>query len=314
MNIKNSTLEYEKIFREINCSNYIKIWKKIFLNLKQIRKRDFKFYNVIKKYYKEEKHWGEIDFENGIFTFIDMRAKAIIDNQEKYQWLLNNLADDESKNTLSFIINYWLDLKSNRLKMMKDQKNDQYFVKDLIKCDKNEVFLDIGCYVGDTLLSYLKNYGDTNYNKIYCFDIVPQNIVEINKLITSRELKNIVVKQVGAGKENGFLYINENKVSPITKLSTTGKIKVNVVKLDDEIKEPATFIKMDIEGYEENALIGCTEIIKKYHPKLAICVYHDYNQLYKIPELINSIDSTYKFYLRYHGDVIFPGEYVLYAV
>lgn len=71
---------------------------------------------------------------------------------------------------------------------------------------------------------------------------------------------------------------------------------------------------MDIEGYEQKALVGCANHIKNEHPKLLISVYHNHEDLWKIPTMIKNISKDYKFYLRYYGNNIFPTEIVLIAV
>ena len=62
-------------------------------------------------------------------------------------------------------------------------------------------------------------------------------------------------------------------------------------------REAPTFIKMDIEGAEKEALIGAEQIIRCHKPKLAICVYHKPEDIYVLPELINSFREDYRFYL-----------------
>ena len=73
-------------------------------------------------------------------------------------------------------------------------------------------------------------------------------------------------------------------------------------------------IKMDIEGAEEKALLGCQKQIIKNKPKLLISVYHNHEDLWKIPRMISNMNPNYKFYLRYYGNNIFPTEIVLIAV
>lgn len=55
------------------------------------------------------------------------------------------------------------------------------------------------------------------------------------------------------------------------------------------------WFKIDIEGAEKQALIGSTMVIRKYKPKLAICLYHKPDDIFEIPETILNIDSSYKF-------------------
>ena len=78
------------------------------------------------------------------------------------------------------------------------------------------------------------------------------------------------------------------------------------------INEKITFIKMDIEGAELNALYGSKEIIKKYVPKLAVCVYHKTEHLWEIPFFIKSLNPNYKIYLRHHS--LDEHETVCYAI
>lgn len=87
---------------------------------------------------------------------------------------------------------------------------------------------------------------------------------------------------------------------------------IEAVPLDDIIKNEVTFIKMDIEGAELNALKGAEKIIKKYHPKLAICIYHNVSDYVEIPLWIYKINPDYKFYFRQHS--ITASESVFYAV
>ena len=50
--------------------------------------------------------------------------------------------------------------------------------------------------------------------------------------------------------------------------------------------------------------------IKNDSPTLLISIYHGFNDLIRIPKLINSINKNYNFYLRYYGGNIFPTEIV----
>jgi hypothetical protein len=68
---------------------------------------------------------------------------------------------------------------------------------------------------------------------------------------------------------------------------------------------------MDIEGAEIPALNGARNTIKKFKPKLAISVYHQWDDLREIPKLIHDIRDDYEFYLDCTTG--FGGEAVLYC-
>jgi len=79
-----------------------------------------------------------------------------------------------------------------------------------------------------------------------------------------------------------------------------GEIKIRVNSLDCLLKDklPPTYIKMDIEGAELEALKGATKIIKTFSPKLAVCVYHKFGDIWNIPDFILREFNNYKIYLR----------------
>ena len=74
----------------------------------------------------------------------------------------------------------------------------------------------------------------------------------------------------------------------------------------------ASYIKMNIEGAEIDALHGAHRTIEHWLPKLAISVYHRPSDLWRIPQLVRELGSRYALFLRQHdGGVI---ETVLYAI
>ena len=76
-------------------------------------------------------------------------------------------------------------------------------------------------------------------------------------------------------------------------------------------QDRVTFVKMDVEGAEMEALKGAVNVIKRDHPKLAICIYHKPEDLYEIPFWIHEMFPEYKLYLRHHMYCIH--ETVIYA-
>jgi hypothetical protein len=69
---------------------------------------------------------------------------------------------------------------------------------------------------------------------------------------------------------------------------------------------------MDIEGAELNALEGAANTIKRFQPKLAICVYHKPEDIFVIPQLIKRLNPDYTLYLDNFTSG--PYETVLFAL
>lgn len=88
---------------------------------------------------------------------------------------------------------------------------------------------------------------------------------------------------------------------------------IPVVALDDVCKDEAvTFIKMDIEGSERNALLGSERTIARCKPKLAISIYHKPEDVWELPELILRMNPEYALYVRHYS--LTAEDTVLYAI
>ena len=79
------------------------------------------------------------------------------------------------------------------------------------------------------------------------------------------------------------------------------KMAVSVTRLDDvPVCSEATWIKMDIEGAEMQALAGAKDTILRNHPRLTICIYHSDEDMLRIPEYIHNLVPEYKLYIGHH--------------
>ncbi len=239
-----------------------------------------------------------------VYDMINNFASKIDDYREVYYML----DDDISRKTFFNIIMYRLVVCNFFLDECRDD-GIQYYRKELLEVSDRGVLLDCGSFNGDTAISYIKTYGE-NYKKIYMFEPDPKNIESCEK--NTQSYDNIILHNAGVGNENGTLrFINDwgagNRVAP------NGQIEVSIVKIDDIVKEPVTFIKMDIEGSEMLALEGAKEHIIKDNPQLTICLYHLMEDIFEIPLYIKKLNSKQRFNIRYHGGVDVPEEIVLYA-
>ncbi len=64
-----------------------------------------------------------------------------------------------------------------------------------------------------------------------------------------------------------------------------------------------TYMKADIEGFEQDMLMGAAEVIKANKPKIAITAYHRPNDYKKMIALIKSCVPEYKCHVKgIHGE------------
>lgn len=279
--------------------------------LNSIKDSKLETYNNFVDYFAKYKFWGTLNPEKDDYTTLRLRAEVLKQKSYIFLWLYKIMEDYISKRTLYAIMLNWAVLDINELAVIKSSFDD-YYEPDIFMNNKNDVFIDLGAFIGDSIFSYINNYGE-NYKKIYAYEVSKNNFETLQGNIKSKNVLNVVFKNKAVGKENGYMFIEEHEDSSSIKVNNVGDEdnKVEVVTIDNDIDDDVTFIKMDIEGAEQDAILGCKNTIQKNHPKLAICTYHGYEDIWKIPLMINDIDPSYKFYFRHYGGNLIPTEFVL---
>ena len=185
----------------------------------------------------------------------------------------------------------------------------QYFDRDIMSPSENEVFVDGGSLDGGDSINFAK-WCEYKYQSIYAFEPDDKNVFKMER--ASEKIKNFNIYSVGMWSEKSTLRFSSGQ-SENCAISEDGDVIVEVDSIDNILNgEAATFIKMDIEGSEFQALIGARKTIKKYKPRLAICVYHKPEDIIDIPKKILELNPNYKLWLRHYSYV--DTETVLYAV
>lgn len=306
--------KFHTLLETLRNSSYEDIRQRIKEGLYHLKREKKQAYITVTDYCNKYKLWGQIQPEKGVYELVDNRAHALSEHAADFAWLYSRLCDNRSKKILCSILTYWLTFDWKHLDNIIDHTFSQYFDLDLITCGQDEVFVDIGAYVGDTLADYVNTFGKDCYKRYYCYEILPSNLRKIREFVDRSGLRNVVVCGKGAGEKAGEMFTTDVDMSSVGRLDEKGSVKVPVVAVDEDIKEAVTFIKMDIEGAEESALRGCLETIKRCHPKLSLSVYHNHKDMWKLARMIDATDPTYRFYLRYYGSNLYPTECLLYAI
>ena len=219
----------------------------------------------------------------------------------------NLLEDEISRTTFKNILKY---RASGKTKFLKEVcVYPQYFMQDIFTFTDHEVYVDAGAAQGDSILNFM-DVVQGNYKKIYGFEAKKSYCAGMQELFSH---ENVEIIETGLHRREGILYFHDLQHGSYVSLTEESAHQIAVTSLDDTVQEEVTFIKMDIEGSEIDALEGAKRIIGQYKPKLAICVYHLEEDLWEIPLLIHNMVPGYKIYLRHHYDVM-DEETVCYAV
>lgn len=260
-------------------------------------------------FYNQYQFWRKMDLKSNDISLIHQRVAILKDAWENIERFYNRLEDYRSKHVLIMILKNWLTFSYKDISRVKENCFTSYFDMDLLMCDENEVFVDLGAWRGDTIDDYRYTYGENCYKRIYCYEIEENNIKKLHERFDS--IPNIIIRPVGASREKGVMYLSDNGTSDAQSLVSFGSKKIDTVALDQDITEKITFLKTDIEGAEQDAIRGAQEHIRNDKPKLAISIYHSNKDLFSIFELIEQIQPGYHFYLRYNGMPYFPTDYIL---
>lgn len=267
--------------------------------------------NSLEKFLSNFDYWGKLDFKNDEYEEIRNKAISFHDHIEDLEWLYNRLNDYRSKKLLFGILYNWFDYDFYSLKELMDTTFCHYFDLDLLKC-KDEVLVDVGAYIGDTTLDFIHSFGENSYQKIYCYEMTKDTF---HSLVDNlKDYHNIECRNKAISDKNEMLHMTANCASSSANTLSSEGNEIEAVSLDEDIEDKITMIKMDIEGAEEKALMGARKHIQEDHPKLLISVYHNHEDLWKIPKLIEEICPGYTFYLRFYGSNIFPTEIVLFGI
>ena len=268
---------------------------------------------ALENYFQTFSYWGKLKESNGEYESLYNRAISLKEHVEDYEWLYTKLKDYRSKKLLYAILNNWYHFDTITTKTSLEANYNQYWDLDIIKPTKEEVIVDIGSYVGDSILTYVDNYGINNYEKIYAYEITPESIEVLKNNTRYYHDIEIRKKAVLDRPQKVYMSINEEG-SSANQISTIGEEILDGISIDTDIVENVSMIKMDIEGSEAKALIGCQNHIRNTTPKLLLSVYHNHEDLWKIPRLVDDINPNYNFFLRCYGRELFPTEIILYAI
>lgn len=250
--------------------------------------------------------------------FLNKISNELYDNLNKLEEVKSWLEDDLSKKIFQEVVNRRICGLNTGYGDLKVYNEIQYLYMPALMSKKDGIILDLGGYVGDSVdrfVNCLKN----DLSDIYTFEALPENIAILNmkkeELSQSWEGNMRVFPYAVADKSGKILFCETEKrgacFSPefrvATKYSSVSEVKrfsVDAIAIDEVItsSEKIRYIKMDIEGAEYQALLGAKQVIKRDKPGLAISIYHNAVDYFRLAEQIKQFVPEYKLAIRHHKD------------
>ena len=269
------------------------------------------------EFFKSENIYAfETEIYLNFFPSIDKYREYLAANWEELIAFKNDLQDEISKQTFDCVLQGRI--SGNQDFFSRCYRPDQYYPKDLVQFSEDEVMVELGSNNGETLAEFLLCC--PQFKRIYCFEPDKNCVPLLENIKQSRKEygDKISIEQKGAWSKTTTLYFaldgnvtagNGHLVSD--KMHSTEAVEVAAI--DDIVSESITYMKMDIEGCELEALHGAKKQIAVNKPVLAICVYHKMDDFVLIWSYLKSLNPDYRFYLRHHNQFS-ATETVLYAI
>jgi FkbM family methyltransferase len=178
-----------------------------------------------------------------------------------------------------------------------------FLPKKTLKFLNDKDFLDCGAYIGDSAIVFEKFF---NPRKIYAFEPDKENYASLLETVKLNNLKKVIPIKMGVGAfENTANFLLHHSLSRVT--NNDSDIKIEVTTIDKYVSErnlDVGLIKMDVEGFELDALKGAVETIKHFKPVLSISIYHNAEQFINVIKFVKELAVNFKVIIRHLSDLI----------
>ncbi len=205
-----------------------------------------------------------------------------------------SLFEEDSKNIFASCVDFMFGGELSVLKSITTEKDEAF--NGFFKPRKNEDFLDLGAYRGDTVDELLK-YSEGLYSSITAREPDEKTFKKLKEHIDG--MNNVYLYKKAVSDVDGTVLFTgaAGRQSCVCK---NGK-PTECITVDTLSAERGfTYIKMDVEGGEAAALRGAEKTLKRYRPRLNIALYHRSEDIFTLPLLVKEINPKYKFYIRRH--------------
>jgi FkbM family methyltransferase len=237
------------------------------------------------------------------------RRPTILARASEFLSVESMLCDELSKQTLFTVLTHFLDNDRENILSINRPFDAHYFRSGLFDLNRDEIFVDCGAAVGETVDHFME-ITEENFRGLYAFEPDRENFSTLQaKIDRYRNLpfyNRIHLRNKATGARNTKVYFEHGGGEGSRVIEgAAGDNAMDLVRLDSELPEGATFLKLDVEGHELDTLKGAEETIRRCKPRIAVCVYHKDDDLLTIPAYLKSLNPDYRIGLRHCNPVRF---------
>lgn len=227
-----------------------------------------------------------------LFTPDTIRA-----HEADFDRVYQRLADDCSRQTFVDVLNFKISGKPAYLERSTTDPEEAFA---LLSLGEDEDYVDLGAYNGDTVASFLA-HTNGKYRSVLALEPDRKNYKKLVRTLQTLGVPAEAAVQAGAWSREDVLYFSA-RAGRSSSLSFAGGKPARMVAVDDLLGgRRASFVKLDVEGAEEQALLGLRQTIARHRPKLLLSLYHRNSDLWKLPLLLEALAGEgYRLYFRHH--------------
>lgn len=184
----------------------------------------------------------------------------------------------------------------------------QYFIPEVLqRLPERVCMVDCGAYDGDTLRDALVWLGADRIGEYHAFEPDRENFARLQAFVADLPIDvraRIICHRAAVGEKEGFVSMtSEGTESSFVTDGAGGDIPC--MTLDSVLAgKHCDFLKMDIEGYEKEALRGARTVLsKRERGILAISAYHRPDDFFAIPLCIENLRGGYGFFKKHYANL-----------
>ena len=205
----------------------------------------------------------------------------------------NLLSDDISRKAFSSVVTY---RTTGKIKYLLESETPKEEIFEKLNLDDHPSFLDLGAYNGDTIEEFVNHF--PKYSRIYG---VEPDIKNFRKLFFNTvSLPSTSLYNAASGSRNEIALFSQ-KAGRNSSLSGSSGKRTPLMTVDSLLEgRDISYIKMDVEGEEENTILGAEKTVRTFHPRMLVSAYHRSRDIFSLPLLVNSLYDGYEVYFRHH--------------